>query len=100
MEKTLGELEDVFGELLEAFQNYRPDIDAFEDGEAELEEMKEIDALAPTTEKGYQAAIELLNSFLCNWFPDELSAEENEQLQTLLEKAKEVTSIKMIGRGN
>lgn len=80
--------EELYGQLDEAYHNYKPD--AVDDDEDLAQEIEELDQLSPKTDSEMIEAVKRLAYFLGNWFPDEEDEEEQEQVRLLLEEAQKL----------
>lgn len=80
---------DLFYELQEIYEDYKPNDESFLEEYPDLvEQMDALDKLNPKTESEAKKMIEPLYDFVCEWFPDSVDEEEQERIQQILEQAR------------
>lgn len=80
---------EVYQNLMNAYNEYKPDDEEFlQDNEELVEELESLDALSPSDDDETKAAIVQLVDFLYEWFPDSVEKCEQNELTNLLNEAK------------
>lgn len=84
----MEKLKEFHAELLEAYENYKPDLSYAMTDEDTLEQMELISFEQPKTTKEYRRSVSRLLSFFGEWFPDQEEEAVQKELRQLLEDAK------------
>lgn len=85
------ELEVIYNELQDAFENYAPNDEDFLLCYPETaEEIEKIKNLNPTDDESYKKSISILHSFISEWFPDSIDEADQTELKSLLNEASKI----------
>lgn len=88
----MNQLWDMFHLLRDAYEQYKPNDEAFLSTYPELQDqINALDALDPQDIEDTVHAIDCLTDFLEEWFPDSVDDEEQETIRTLIDKGYQLT---------
>lgn len=86
-----------FNTLRGLCHEYQPnDTDYLQENPETLEQIQEIDAIEPTSNQAILLGLELVTSFLEDWFPDEVDEDEQADIRATIDEGYE--SIKELKR--
>lgn len=84
--------QEIVDELVDMFNEVRPDQEYLDDDEDAAESVRDIRSLLSDPTTKIQEKIEALVAFNEEWFPDGLSDDDQESYRSLLDEAKAISA--------